>query len=149
DANLQVIQNTQMQIQALNESMARDRDRRLIVERVIADADAAEHADAPVAAAGADLQVGSTLQQLQQAQQALKQAELRLTPDPPDVQRMRRQIELLRDKAAGEATTRAGETADPAVVNPAELARRNRLKELRAELESLDHQFAKKEAEEK
>jgi len=37
DANLQVIQNTQMQIQSLLQSLNRDRDRKIIVETVLAD----------------------------------------------------------------------------------------------------------------
>jgi len=149
DANLQVIQNTQLQIQALNESMARDRDRRLIVERAIADGETADASGTPAPAANADAPTpGSAAQQLQQAQEQLRQAELRLTPQHPDILRMRRAIALLTDKAAAEAAARA--SGEPvANENPAVAARRNRIAELKQEMAALDAQLAKKDGEEK
>lgn len=152
DANLQVIQNTQLQIQALNESIARDRDRRLLLEREAVDAENAPPEPAPAPAAGpADAPVGTAAQQLLQAEQALRQAELRLRPEHPDVVRMQRAIALLRQKAADEAEARAGldGSADSTVANPAEAAHRKRLEELKAELAALDKQLAKKDADEK
>ena len=47
EANLQAIQNAQMQLQAISESMNRDRDRRMLLERQIADLETTE---SPVAA---------------------------------------------------------------------------------------------------
>ena len=149
DANLQVIQNTQLQIQALNESMVRDRDRRLFVERAIADAEApAAVVEAPPAPTTAETAPGSAAQQLAQAERALRQSEVRLTPEHPDVVRMRRTVEVLRTKAAEEAAAR-NEGVDSAAPNLADIAKRNKLNELRAELVALDKQLAKKDADEK
>ena len=149
DANLQVIQNTQLQIQALNESMARDRDRRLAVERAIADGEAAEASGTPPpATADAPAAPGSAAQQLQQAEEELRRAELRLTPEHPDILRMHRAIELLKQKAADEAVARAADESTPGE-NPAVVARRNRKKELQEEMTALDAQLTKKDDQEK
>ena len=86
-----MIQNTQMQIQALNESMARDRDRRLMLERADRRRDSVggRHAAAgPVAERGdADRSrkrhAGQQLER--RRRQALRQLELRLKPEHPDV----------------------------------------------------------------
>jgi polysaccharide chain length determinant protein (PEP-CTERM system associated) len=152
-SNLQVIQNTQMQLQALNESMARDRDRRLMVERAIADAAAPDSVGGAVAApvvvaASGDVAGGTASQQLEAARQALVQMELRLKPEHPDLVRMKRVISSLEQKAAVEALQTplpANATVRP--VSPTELARQNRLKELKTELNSLDGQLARKEDE--
>ena len=149
DSNLQVIQNTQLQIQALNESAARDRDRRLTVERAIADAEAAEANGTPLPAiADAPPAPGSAAQQLQQAEEELRRAELRLTPEHPDILRMHRAIALLKQKATDEAVARAAGESTPGE-SPAVVTRRNRKKELQEEKTALDAQLAKKDDQEK
>jgi polysaccharide chain length determinant protein (PEP-CTERM system associated) len=153
-SNLQVIQNTQMQIQALNESMSRDRDRRLMIERAIADAPQAEPAPPAGSAAPAapgEPVGGTVLQQIEAARQVLHQLELRLKPEHPDVMRVKRSIASLEQKAAVEALqkTLSADVTAPLVTSPGERIRANRLAELRTELENLDRQFARKEAEEK
>jgi polysaccharide chain length determinant protein (PEP-CTERM system associated) len=149
-ANLQVIQNTQMQVQALDESMARDRDRRLLAERTVADLTTPE----PVAAATGAAPTGDGLagadatatQQLEAAQQALRQMQLRLTAEHPDIIRMKRVIANLTEKV--NAASVDPQPAAPAAA-PGEGARQNRVKELRAEIENIDRQLARKEAEQK
>src|SRR5207253_11299447 len=92
ESNLQLIQNTQMRLQTLTESMSRDRDRRLQLERLIADA-ASE--TAPVAAAATTTTAAATTttgQQLQAARDSLRQMELRLTPEHPDILRAKRAV---------------------------------------------------------
>ena len=44
DANMQGVHNTEMQLQALLDSLNRDRDRRLVLERLVADNSSARHA---------------------------------------------------------------------------------------------------------
>ena len=89
--NLQVIQGTQNQIQSITESINRDRDRRLIIEKSIADAMLAAPTTAaePVEnAAGGDANAidGSrTIDQLERARNELRSLELRLRPEHPDV----------------------------------------------------------------
>jgi polysaccharide chain length determinant protein (PEP-CTERM system associated) len=150
-ANLQAIQNYQLQIQALVESINRDRDRRIVVDRQIADLAAPDATaaplpagDDPTAAPGA-----SAAQRLEAARTALQQMELRLKPEHPDLRRARRLIEELEREAQLEAAAAAlGVKTRPAPASPAQAARAARLKELQIELESLDRRIAQKEAQE-
>jgi polysaccharide chain length determinant protein (PEP-CTERM system associated) len=146
EANLHVIQNTQMQIQSINESMARDRDRRLIVERSIADVmaqDAAAEPSRVTVPADGEPGEGTAAQQLEAAREALRQMALRLKPEHPDVIGMKRLIATIEKRAAAEA----GESSDPNL-SLAEITAENKLTELRAELDSIDRQIARKEQEE-
>jgi polysaccharide chain length determinant protein (PEP-CTERM system associated) len=149
--NLQFIQNTQLQIQALNESMARDRDRRLILERLIADALAPESVPAGAVQAASEAPAGTTAQQLEAARQSLRQLEFRLKPEHPDVVRLKRVIASLEKKAQAESADAVflPDAVKAAVVSPAEAARANRIKEVNAELKDLDRQLARKDTEEK
>ena len=153
-SNMQGSQNTQLQIQALVESAARDRDRKLMLQRLITEVESdpgmavtpPPQTQQPTAAVA----TGSATQQLATARQTLAQLELKFKPQHPDVVRMKRQIQELEPKAAAEART---ETADgggslaPATSRE-ELARRERLRDMRAEVESLDRQLQFKESEE-
>jgi polysaccharide chain length determinant protein (PEP-CTERM system associated) len=145
DSNLQLIQNTQMQIQGLNESMARDRDRRLVLERLLADASASDPAPAPAVSSSGAPAPGSPAQQLEAAREALKQMELRLTPEHPDILRAKRVVARLQTVAQEAAAVPVPDVQEP----KADAAKRNRLKEIAGELEQLDRQFAKKETDEK
>jgi polysaccharide chain length determinant protein (PEP-CTERM system associated) len=150
-ANLQAIQNYQLQIQALVESINRDRDRRLVVDRQISDLAAAgltaatpSPGDDPAAATG-----GTAAERLEAARSALQQLQLRLKPEHPDIRRAQRIIEGLEREAQMEAAAATlGVKAQPATLSPAEAARAARLKELQIELESLDRRIAQKEAQE-
>jgi len=151
DSNLRVIQNAQMQLQALNEAKARSMDRRLIVERVIADLNAPQQAaSAPaVASESGDAVAGTALQQLEAAEDTLRQMTLRLTPEHPDVVRTKRLIATLQDKAEAErqrVPTPPGE--GPVLVTAADIARQNRLKEAQAEIENIARQEQRRDAEE-
>jgi len=139
DSNLQLIQTTRAQVQALDDSMARDRDRRLALQRLIADA------SLPDSTSGAPAQ-RSPVQQLAAARESLRQLELRLTPEHPDVVRAKRAIARLE---ASVDTDSAAAAAAPAPVPRADAARGNQLKEVTAELEQLDRRLAKKENDEK
>ncbi len=152
-SNLQVIQNTQMQIQALIEAMARDRDRRLMLERAIADATVSNSPStiAPGVALG-DTSGGSTAaSQLEAAQQALRQMELRLKPEHPDMVRAKRVVASLDQKARAE-TAQAQLSGDPKALETTsveERARQKRIMELNTELDSLKQQLVRKEEDEK
>jgi polysaccharide chain length determinant protein (PEP-CTERM system associated) len=150
-SNMQAIQNTQLQLQALVESVARDRDRRLMVERLYNDA-VAEEASAPnavvAAPGGAAVPPASPRQQLELAKQALAQAEMRLTPTHPDIKRLKRQIADLEARVESEPPVTSVDSARPATT-PEEQQRRERIRGMRAEIESLQRQIAFKEAEER
>jgi polysaccharide chain length determinant protein (PEP-CTERM system associated) len=147
ETNLQAVQNAQMQIQALVESINRDRDRRLLVERSIADLTVDEHASTASGSAEPAADAPAS-RQLAYYEKLLADMELRLKPEHPDLIRMRRTVAGLRQRAESEALARPL-SADPnAVLTPLQAQRRARLKELQQELEGLDRQIAAKRAEE-
>lgn len=156
DSNLQVIQNTQMQIQSVVESMNRDRDRRLILERMLADAesDLQTAAATPVAVAAAPGDPGgvtgaTAAQQLEAARAQLQAMAVRMKPEHPDIVRMNRLIRDLEAKAEQEALQApVSGGSGPRAASPAEAARRTKIKDLRLEIETLDKQIAAKVREE-
>jgi polysaccharide chain length determinant protein (PEP-CTERM system associated) len=149
--NLQAITNTEMQIQSVVESLNRDRDRRLIIERTIADMERERDTDdpPPLSASQAIEGGGTVQQQLAVARQALSAMELRLTAEHPDVQRVKRAIRDLEKRAEAEAADAPASTAPtPTRRTPEALARSRRVSELKVELEQIDRQLATKQKEE-
>lgn len=146
--NLQAISNAQMQLQALDESTNRARERRLLIERQLADAQALPVAVTPtdqVAGSGEGAVPLTTAQQLDLAQARLDAFRLRYTPDHPDVKALERTIRDLKAKLQEEAKN--PQMPAVAVVSPAEAARRKRIGDLQAELDVIDHQIASNAAE--
>jgi polysaccharide chain length determinant protein (PEP-CTERM system associated) len=152
-ANLQVLQNTQMQIQALQESVNRDHDRKLVVERALADLNLPEPqviVFPAIPQPGDASQPARTLQeQLKIAEETLRALELRLRPEHPDVVRASRAVvELQQRVQAAALDVPLSPVVTPAAPPASELARRNRREELEAELRNIDTQIAEKRAEE-
>ena len=152
ESNMQAIQSTQLQRQAMVESLARDRDRKLMLERLYNDAivEPLPLNLAAVRAAADPNTVAATMtpQQRLEAERAnLARLQQRLKDEHPDVRRAKQQIaELERQVAAAPAEN----SAAPAVgVSPEELQRRERISALRAEIESLGSQVKFKESEER
>lgn len=147
-SNMQAITSAQMQAQGLVESIARDRDRKLMLERLYREA-LNEPAPVPAATGGqnaAGVPAGGSAQdQLAAAKATLASLELRYRPEHPDVTRARRLVAELEAKAAGEGTD-SGATPPVAAGDP---ARRERLRQMAAEIESLDRQMTFKESEER
>ena len=150
EANMQGLHNLEMQLQSLTESVNRDRDRHLALERQIADLEtpADPSAPTPVATAqpvGADglLANATPAQQLAAAQENLRGMQTRLTPQHPDIIRMKRIIADLQAKVDAEALARPV-SAGPVPRTAAEILKRNRLNEAKGELEKLDKQIAVK-----
>jgi len=145
DSNLQVIQNTQLQIQAHVESLNRDRDRELLVQREISglegQAPVLDNGTTTVSLPDGVIQGGSISQQLAVAKSALAALERRYKPDHPDVVRMKRLISDYEAKVGGPE-----DVARP--LSPTEVARQKRLDDLKAENEQLDRQIAYKQSEE-
>ncbi len=159
-SNLQVIQNTQMQIQALIESLNRDRERRLVVQRTLADLSIPAQAVQPPGARrtgrGADddadgaLDAATAAGQLEEARAMLRALQLRLKPAHPDVVRMQILVADLQRKADAEAQAAPSRPvqADAAPATR-DLLVDNRMKELRLELDQLDLSITRKEQQEK
>jgi len=157
DANLQVMHNLQMQVQAVLESANRDRDRRLFLERTLADLEepqaqaARAVAQTPPAAPAEDAPTtvgpGTAAERLENARETLRGLELRLKPEHPDVVYMKRLIADLEAKAKAEAAAPSARPARPRTPEEALAARR--IEDIRAEIRAVDIQIASKQAEEK
>jgi polysaccharide chain length determinant protein (PEP-CTERM system associated) len=153
EANLQVLANTNMQLQALNQALNQDRDRRFQLEKAIADLSEPRQAAANVTVSGDDptaVAGGTVAAQLEAARAQLRLLELKYKPDHPDVRRMKGYIKDLESKAQAEALQRPVSAGGEQVpTTPEEAQRLARLKEARAQLEMLDRQIATKQADEK
>jgi polysaccharide chain length determinant protein (PEP-CTERM system associated) len=153
DANIQSVQNVQVQIQSLIESLNRDRDQRRNVERQLADLQADAPPIAPTVVTVTDGQAptgGTTAQQLDVARNTLQALELRLKPGHPDIGLWKRRIRDLERKAEAEALDAPVSDAVPArSASPVEALRQKRMAELHAEIEQLDAQITFKQNEEK
>jgi polysaccharide chain length determinant protein (PEP-CTERM system associated) len=148
-SNLQVIQGMQTQIQNVAESINRDRDRRLILEKSATEAASADPGEAlPFDTAGLKPSgPPRAADQLEQARNELREMELRLRPEHPDVSAKKRQIAELERKAQQEAqdvVSTPGQAPRP--VSAGQLAREARARQFQTEIEKLDRQIATKEA---
>jgi polysaccharide chain length determinant protein (PEP-CTERM system associated) len=146
-ANLQAQHNAEMALQSLGEALNRDRERRITLERTVADI-----LDAPDAKPAADLPrpVVNLDQELTVQKQALLAIELRLRPEHPDVKKQRRVVEELEKRVAAEQldsdlTAKPGPVASGIVMDA---GKRKRLADARIELDNLDRQIQGKTAEE-
>jgi polysaccharide chain length determinant protein (PEP-CTERM system associated) len=147
-ANLQSIQAAQMQLQSLSETMNRARERRLLVERQIADAQTLP-ADivAPNVPASPDATPVLPLpQRLEAARARLEVYKRRYTPDHPDVLALERQVRDLQAQIDEEADRSKSDKDKP--VSRAELVRQKRVGDLQAELGVIDRQLAAAQTEE-
>ena len=153
-SNMQALASAQMRIQGLVESIARDRDRKMMLERLYREAQAERPnfivtaLPAPGSPQGNAPQ--TAVQRLAAARSALASLEVKYTSDHPDVVRARRQVADLEPQA--EAETRAAASAGtgaPAAADPYMTPERlESVRQMRAEIESLDRQVVFKEAEE-
>lgn len=148
EANLQGQHNAEMALQTLGESLNRDREKRLLLERQITDI-----VEAPVEAKVDDKDkvpdMATTLEsEYRTAQNALLALELKLKPEHPDVKKQKRAVEELRARieASNLETTLTSKPAAPVVM--LDPAKRRKLTDARAELENLDRQIQAKVAEE-
>lgn len=149
--NLQAIQNANMQLQALNESTNRFHERRLFIERQLADARTPEPAGTapivPPLPAGGSEPVGTILlspaQQLAVARARRTFLLQRFTTDYPEVVRLDKTIADLEERVASQAplSDPIATLETPAPATPAEVAQQRRVQELQANLEVLEYQL--------
>lgn len=151
-ANMEAVRYLQLQIQSLVESVARDRDRKMMLERLYREAasDAPSVAANPPAAGGEPAASMSLERQLTSARSSLAALQTKYTVDHPDVVRTRSLIAELENRVAAEAKAPpSAQTARSEPLDPLEMQRRENLRQMLAEIESLDRQTAFKESEEK
>jgi protein tyrosine kinase modulator len=147
-SNMQAVQSLQAQLQAAADAISRTSDRRLLVARQLADLESEQFLPDPGApgapTVGADATVEAkspTVAQYDAAVTELRGLELRLTARHPDLARGRKLVADLQQKVEQEKAAAAESTARRPPT-PAEVLKHNRIKELEAELESLDRQIA-------
>lgn len=154
-ANMTGIQGKQMQAQALVESIARDRDRKLTLERLHNDAVAETRTVAvanpqqPSQPTDPSTVTGSLEQRLAAARTAMASVEVRFKPDHPEYKRTRRLIQDLEKQIASAPKAPEDQITVPTSLTPDEMRRVETLRQQRAEIESLDRQIAFKEQAEK
>ena len=158
-SNLQVIQNAQMQIQSINDSIGRDRDRRLMLERQIADSNAILGRPTPgapgeekSATANGDRSnlPGPAAIALEAAVKELRQLETQFKPEHPDVIHQKRIVADLTQKAQVEALALPPSTLPSSPLAPGtrpEVVRAAQtVSQAKVEMDSLDRQLTAKEA---
>ena len=148
-ANLQSIQNAQLQLQSVSESTNRARERRILIDRQLADAQATPALMRPLdgTASPSEPAALSTAQQLESAEARLVLYKQRYTPDHPDVRALERSIVELRQKLEDEAK-RAPASSQKALT-PLEATRHRQINELQAQLEAIDLQIRSNTEEER
>jgi polysaccharide chain length determinant protein (PEP-CTERM system associated) len=150
-ANLQAIQNLQLQLQSLREAADRARERRMLVERQVADLQNPDPAVAAVVSTpnqdGTSSVTGlTTAQQLDAARERLGVLQTRYKPTHPDVQAQQRTIRDLEAKLEMEIKQPSRVSQ---VASPAEIARQKRIRDLKVQLEDLDRELADKQQQDK
>jgi polysaccharide chain length determinant protein (PEP-CTERM system associated) len=142
-SNLTGANNAQMQLQSINEGLNRDRDRLQVLEREQNDLASQTAPTALPVVVDGEGGGGTAAQQLEAARRQLRQMELRLKPEHPDVVRAKRIIADLEQKAEAESLQTPVSMAGAS--SPADKARQQRLAELRNSIETLRTQITRRE----
>lgn len=130
-ANMQMLQTTQSQLQANAEGASKDRDRLQFLEASIQELAAAPAPVRPAAREG-DLTNATAAQQLEVARNTLRALETRFRPEHPDVINAKRIIRELEIKAEAEALN--GAVSPDAVLAAQNSANNSRLTSMRNEI---------------
>lgn len=158
-SNLQALQTTQTQIQSVVDAANRDRDRKLMLERLLSESEpaaaetrsAVSAVEGPAAATlGRPPSPSTTDEQLESARKTLALLEVRLTANHPEVRRLKRFIADYEQKAAAEhASTASTSPAEPPHhAAPQDATHAARVRAARDELASVTGRIAMKEREE-
>jgi len=135
--NLQSIQTASLQLQSINESTNRAQERRLLIERQIADTQAVPLPTPPPPPE--ENALPSTERQLEVSRARLEFILQRYTPDHPEVVSLQRTIAELSAKLEAEGPSNAKDEKPP--ITAAESAQQKKLLDLQAELSVIDFQL--------
>jgi len=140
--NTQQIGNSQVVVRSLLDTIGRDQEQRLLLQRQLESVQASENAAAARSATAVDVVNGPN--ELDAARVRLKALELRLTPEHPDVQRARRDVAKLEQQALAQpgSAPRAGAAAPPAP-RQADV----RARDIQAQIDVLDRRTASNQQE--
>jgi protein tyrosine kinase modulator len=148
DTNLRAIQTAQVQLQSLSDSANRARERRLLVERQLVEAETQPLSTLPLVSTSGQT-ILPAAQQLEAAQKTLEQLKSRYTAEHPEVRSQERVISDLKEKVAEESRRPVPTTETPSLAqSPAEQARQRRIREAQADLDVIDHQLAENKTQE-
>jgi polysaccharide chain length determinant protein (PEP-CTERM system associated) len=142
-ANLQMIQTTRVQLQAVTDSLNRDRDRRVTLEAALADA---QRGDLSAGRSALGLAADATGDPLDRARAELRELQRRLTDSHPDLVAKRRQVEELERQAAALAPAAAASAAQTEGLRTS--TREVRIGQIKSEMDKVDAQLREGEAEE-
>jgi polysaccharide chain length determinant protein (PEP-CTERM system associated) len=142
--NLQGIQNGWMQVQNINESMNRAKERRLLIERELADlipatpsAEGSESSTPPLSVV-----LLPSEQPLAEAKARLEEYRLRYTPNHPDIRALERTIRELEQRVKNEALVPRTPDTRPTKEKLAQAAAYDRaVRDLRRQLDDIDRQL--------
>jgi uncharacterized protein involved in exopolysaccharide biosynthesis len=145
------VQNLQLQLQTLATSISQDRDRQLMLDRLVAEAEAMAAAPPVSTTRGGEVDPSSlTASQLLEIRRAeLRGYETRMKPGHPDLERTKREVAELEKQVDAEALQQplspGGDKGRPVALNQAEAQRQSRLQEMTAERDALPRRIAQKE----
>lgn len=151
NSNLQQVTNANSRIQASLDAINRAMERRLVLEKQVADLEAPGAAPAVAVSTGtASVPTGSTLQQLTAAQEEVAALEARgLREGHPDLEGAKRRVRDLTTRLDAETRQTAAARANaPRPTSPAEVQRLARIADLRAEIDEMNRQIARARQEE-
>jgi polysaccharide chain length determinant protein (PEP-CTERM system associated) len=140
--NLQAIQNANLQLQALNEATNRAQERRLLIERQLADALAMPIPVTSLSGGSDAAPPLSTAQQLDVARTRLAFFLQRFTPQHPEVLSLERTIAELANRLENEAAVGSAQQPIATPLTAVEAAQQKRIRDFEAELAVLDYQLA-------
>jgi polysaccharide chain length determinant protein (PEP-CTERM system associated) len=147
NSNMQAMQNIQLQSQNLAQSIAQDRDRQLMLDRLVAEAEAI--ADVPPPSGEVDETSLTATQLLEMKRAELRAFEVRMKPGHPDLERAKRVVAELESEVEAEALQQPlspGDKNRPATaLNRADAQRQARIREMQAERDALPRRIAQKE----
>jgi uncharacterized protein involved in exopolysaccharide biosynthesis len=143
--NLQQAQSLHTRAQQLVTAMDRDSERRLLLERQLADLES-QLLPPDVIPAGAG-QPQTTAQQLAVARLQLTEMQITKKPEHPDVQSMHRIIRELEQKLDEEALRQQVSAGGGRAVTPAEATRQRQIEELRGQIQQIDEQAVRNKEE--
>jgi polysaccharide chain length determinant protein (PEP-CTERM system associated) len=151
DTNLRAIQTAQVQLQSLSDAANRARERRLLMERQLVDAETQPVSTAQIVTVGGQETHAflSVAQQLDAAQKTLEQLKLRYTAEHPEVQTAERLVRDLKERVAEESRRPVPAVpTSPLAQTPAEQARQKRIREARDDLDIIDRQLSENKTQE-
>lgn len=131
--NVQELNNSQNNLRSVLDTIARDQEQKLLLQRQLEAAQNLPETVLPMA--GVDTAAALGADPLETARAQLKALELRLTPEHPDIQRAKRLIAKLEQQAAADGSP-AGTAA-----SASSLRRDFQIRDLRAQIDTIDRRI--------